>query len=73
MIKLLDTVSLREDRPDLGIRSGQTGAVVFVHDAETYEVEFVGRDGQTTATATLKASDISTSSSASRPAKARHG
>ena len=46
MFRLLDTVTLRSDRPDLGITAGQVGAVVLVHDDLNYEVEFVGEDGQ---------------------------
>ena len=37
----LDIVALLRDLPDLGLRAGQTGTVVYVHnDGEAFEVEF---------------------------------
>lgn len=53
-----DTVTLRSDRPDLGIAAGQVGAVVLVHDDLNYEVEFVGEDGQTLAQVTVQEASL---------------
>ena len=58
MFRLLDTVTLRSDRPDLGIAAGQLGAVVLVHDDLNYEVEFVGEDGQTLAQVTVQEASL---------------
>jgi hypothetical protein len=54
----LDTVVLDRDMPDLGLRRGDLGAVVYVHDEGAIEVEFVTADGRTEALATLSVSDV---------------
>ena len=51
-------MTLRSDRPDLGIAAGQVGAVVLVHDDLNYEVEFVGEDGQTLAQVTVQEASL---------------
>ena len=58
MFRLLDTVTLRSDRPDLGITSSQVGAVVLVHDDLNYEVEFVGEDGKALAQVTVQEASL---------------
>ena len=58
MFRLLDTVTLRSDRPDLGIAAGQVGAVVLVHEDLNYEVEFVGDDGQAIALVTVQETNL---------------
>ena len=58
MFRLLDTVTLRSDRPDLGIAAGQLGAVVLVHDDLNYEVEFVDEGGQAIALATVQEANL---------------
>jgi Domain of unknown function (DUF4926) len=58
MFRLLDTVTLRTDRPDLGITAGQVGAVVLVHDDLNYEVEFVGEDGQALALVNVQEANL---------------
>jgi len=47
-IKLYDTVRLLRDRPDLGLRRGDTGVVVDVHIRPElgYEVEFMDDQGR---------------------------
>jgi hypothetical protein len=51
----LDTVVLTRDLPKRGLRAGDVGAIVLVHDAEAaYEVEFLARGGETLAVLTLR-------------------
>jgi len=59
MIKELDTVVLKRDLPDEGLRAGDLGAVVHLYDtADAYEVEFVRADGRTVALVTLTPADV---------------
>jgi len=54
-----DTVVLNDDVPEYGLRAGDIGTVVLVHEGgEGYEVEFVTLDGQTVAVVTLEPSQI---------------
>ena len=54
----LQTVVLRKDLAEHGLRSGDVGAVVYVHSPEAYEVEFVSGEGHTVAVVTLESSDL---------------
>jgi hypothetical protein len=56
--RVLDAVVLDRDLPDLGLRSGDLGAVVQVYKADGIEVEFVAASGRTEALVTLKESDV---------------
>jgi hypothetical protein len=58
MFKLLDTVVLKRDIPDRGLRCGDLGAVVEVYSADAYEVEFVAASGRTQALLMLTSNDI---------------
>ena len=58
MFRLLDTVVLKRDVPDAGLRVGDLGAIVEVHDADNFEVEFVAASGRTQALVTLRLDDI---------------
>lgn len=58
MFKLLDTVVLKRDMPEAGLRVGDLGAIVEVHDAEHFEVEFIAASGRTQALVTLRSDDI---------------
>jgi Domain of unknown function (DUF4926) len=59
MIKELDPVVLLRDMPDLGLRKGDVGTAVLVHeDGSGYEVEFSTFGGVTVAVQTLRASDV---------------
>ena len=58
MFKLLDTVVLKRDAPEAGLRVGDLGAIVEVHDADHFEVEFVAASGRTQALITLCSDDI---------------
>ncbi len=56
--RILDTVVLDRDLPDLGLRSGDLGAIVQVYQEDGIEVEFVAASGRTEALVTLKESDV---------------
>jgi hypothetical protein len=59
MIQELDTVFLTRDIPAEGLRKGDLGAVVLVHqNGAAYEVEFVTLDGETLAVVTLPAEAV---------------
>ena len=56
--RILDTIVLDRDLPDLGLRKGDLGAVVQVYKQDGLEVEFVAASGRTEALVTLKESDV---------------
>jgi uncharacterized protein DUF4926 len=58
MYKLLDTVVLKRNVPKAGLRVGDLGAIVEVHDPDHFEVEFVAASGRTQALVTLGSDDI---------------
>jgi hypothetical protein len=59
MIQEPDTVIPTGDIPEEGLRKGDLGAVVLVHqDGIAYEVEFVTLDGETLAVVTLPADAV---------------
>jgi hypothetical protein len=59
MIRELDTVVLRHDVPEHGLKEGDVGAVVHVYrERSAWEVEFVTADGATVAVLTLGAGEI---------------
>jgi hypothetical protein len=59
MIQELDTVVLTRDIPAEGLRKGDLGEVVLVHqNGAAYEVEFVTLDGETLAVVTLPAEAV---------------
>ncbi len=59
MIKELDRVILSEDFPDDGLRAGDVGVVVLVHQGgKGFEVEFVALDGETMAVITVDAYQV---------------
>ncbi len=53
MIKELDTVILTEDLSEHGLKRGDIGTVVLLHDHRGYEVEFMTLDGETIAVVSL--------------------
>ncbi len=57
-MKVLDTVVLNKDLPNLGLRRGDIGAVVEVYKPDGLEVEFVTGSGQTQALVTLKTAEV---------------
>jgi hypothetical protein len=58
MFKDLDPVVLDRDIPEAGLRRGDLGAVVQVHDPSGLEVEFVTAAGRTRAVVMLGESDV---------------
>ena len=58
MIRDLDPVLLAVDLPEHGLKYGDLGAVVLIHEGGGYEVEFVTLDGHTLAVVTLLPSQI---------------
>lgn len=58
MFKLLDTVVLKHDIPDAGLRAGDLGAIVEVYEPGAFEVEFVTASGRTQALVTLRSDDL---------------
>ena len=56
--KELDTIVLRRDLPEQGLRSGDLGAVVQVYGDDGIEVEFVTASGRTQALVTLVTQDV---------------
>lgn len=57
-IRLLDTVALVCDLPDLGLVTGEVGAVVEVLAPDAFEVEFCDDQGRTYGLHTLRAGQI---------------
>ncbi len=55
---LLDTVVLERDLPELGLRRGDLGAVVEVHEPDGLEVEFVRASGRPQALVELAVRDV---------------
>ena len=54
-----DLVVLAEDLPERGLRAGDVGTVVLVHEGgRGYEVEFATLDGETVAVVTLASSQV---------------
>jgi len=58
MVKLLETVVLDRDIPEFGLRRGDLGAVVDIHEPNGLEVEFVLASGNTQALVTLSTGDV---------------
>jgi len=56
MIKteLYDVVELLVDLPQIGLKSGQLGTIVEIHNDNAYEVEFSNSDGETLGFLALK-------------------
>ena len=54
----LQSVVLERDIPEHGLRKGDLGAVVLVHESGDLEVEFVRASGYTQALVELRASDV---------------
>jgi len=54
----LQTVVLKRDLPEKGLRSGDLGAVVQVYEPDGLEVEFVSAAGKTQALVTLRDTDV---------------
>ncbi len=57
-MKLLDTIVLRKDVPQYGLRRGDIGAIVEVYGGDGFEVEFITGSGRTQALVTLRSTDV---------------
>lgn len=59
MIRELDSVVLRVDKPELGLEAGDVGTVVHVWgEGEVYEVEFATLTGHTLGVLTLAPEEV---------------
>jgi hypothetical protein len=58
MFNVLDTVVLKRDVPEAGLRAGDLGAIVEIGDTSHFEVEFVAASGRTQALVALSSDDI---------------
>ena len=59
MINELDRVVLIEDFPDVGLKAGDVGTVILVHQGgKGFEVEFVALNGETIAVITANANQL---------------
>ena len=56
--KLVDTVVLDRDLPQLGLRRGDLGAIVRLHDTNAMKVKFVMASGKTQALVTLRSREV---------------
>jgi len=56
--KLLETVVLKRDLPEHGLKEGDLGVVVEIYEPDGVEVEFVTASGKTQAVVTLKLEDV---------------
>lgn len=55
----LESVALTRDRPEHGLKAGDIGTVVLVHqNGKGYEVEFCTFGGETVGVLTLEASEV---------------
>ena len=54
----LDTIVLNRDLPEFGLRRGDLGVVVHVHEPDGLEVEFVNASGRTEALVSLSGVDV---------------
>lgn len=57
-VELLETVVLKRDLPEFGLRAGDLGAVVELYEPDGLEVEFVTASGKTQAVVTLGVGDV---------------
>lgn len=58
MIRELDNVVLTVDLPEHGLKKGDVGTVVLLHDSRGYEVEFMTLGGSTLVVVSLSNSQI---------------
>jgi hypothetical protein len=59
VIKEHDMVAMAVDRPEVGLKSGDIGTVVFMHDnGRAYEVEFVAGAVENSTVVTLDAAAV---------------
>jgi len=58
MIRELDSVVLTVDLPEYGLKKGDVGTVVLLHDSRGYEVEFMTLGGSTLVVVSLSSTQV---------------
>jgi hypothetical protein len=59
MINEHEEIVLADDLPEYGLKRGDIGTVVYIHQGgKGYEVEFITLDGETLAVASVTASQV---------------
>ena len=59
MIETLERVVLTNNLPEQGLRAGDVGTIVLIHNqGEGYEVEFVALDGETIGVVSVYANQV---------------
>lgn len=59
MIKEHEEIVLADDLPEYGLKRGDIGVVVHIHQGgKGFEIEFVALDGETLAVATVNAGQV---------------
>lgn len=56
--KLFDSVVLIRNLPEHGLRVGDLGAIVHIHEPDAFEVEFFKASGETQAVIAVNDSDL---------------
>ena len=67
MIRETETIVLNRDVPEHGLKAGDVGAVVLIHPAGGFEVEFMTLGGRTVAVTSLQREDVRAVSPAEVP------
>jgi hypothetical protein len=57
-MKLLDSVALLEDLPDIGLYRGQVGTIVEEYEPGVFEVEFSDTEGRAYSIETLRENQL---------------
>jgi len=58
MLNENDSAALARDLPQYGLKNGDVGTIVLVHEAGGYEVEFMTLDGKKVAVISLSVDDV---------------
>ena len=58
MLQETELAVLMIDLPEYGLKAGDVGTVVFVHERKGYEVEFMTLDGEIVAVTSLQAAQV---------------
>lgn len=57
-MKILNTVALTQNLPELGLYKGQVGTIIEIYKLTVFEVEFVDRNGKTYAVETVNTNQV---------------
>ena len=58
MLQETDIAVLTVDLPEYGLKAGDVGTVMLVHEQNGYEVEFMTLDGETVAVTSLESAQV---------------